>query len=392
MALTNMRHWYLSRAQAAGGSVTPVGDSRLTLVQAGMQPGGWKAVLPFPASARDVAALPAGPEAVWTSVGASLCDADVRDALKRRGFEYSACAVTMARRAHTPLALRQTPAGMVLRPLGGMELSETTHHPSYGCLEQPAAQASWRAARRLAAGTRPAQLPLGAFLGDTLVATVTLHADGDSIGIYDVATLPEHRGRGYASWILGQALHLASQTWPFQPQVLQNDIGLVPLYERHDFVRVGVIEHWVLPAGRAPAAQYATSTALESLATAAVLEDMPACDALLAQRPELARQALPSGATALHLAAYNGSALATRRLIQAGADVAAPDRGHESSPLGWALFGLSEDGPPFKREQLRTAELLVGAGAPLGNEEQELARALGADCVRRLQGAADAHA
>jgi len=386
MVQANMRHWYLRRAEAAGGESTPVGGSLMTRVAEGLKPGGWKATLPFPLANSDLTQLPPVAETLWATVGEPISPPGWREALKQRGFDYGACAVTMAREAGAPTRLPKQPT-LTLRDLQQVDLPQSTWHPSYGPLDQPEGQATWRAARSLASGERPTQKLLGGFLADTLVVTATLHDDGQSVGLYDIATLLEQRNQGFASWIVAQALALADATWPGRPLVLQNDVGLVPLYEGHGFSRVGFIEHWFLPPGRAQLLTSDVEVAMEALATAVVLEDLPACDALLANCPDLARAELPAGGTALHLAAFSGSAQAVRRLIDAGADPGTPDREHESTPLQWALYGLSQDGPPFKRAQAQAAQLLLAAGAAFEAEDQEDARALGEDLLQRLLGA-----
>jgi ankyrin repeat protein len=71
-----------------------------------------------------------------------------------------------------------------------------------------------------------------------------------------------------------------------------------------------------------------------------------------------------SGETALHAAAYAGSADTARMLIEHGADIDARDTEWSSPPLEWALVGSGEQpdtapGPDW----VRTVAVLLDAGA-----------------------------
>ena len=70
------------------------------------------------------------------------------------------------------------------------------------------------------------------------------------------------------------------------------------------------------------------------------------------------------GGTALHAAAYAGSAEAVRLLLARGADLEARDATWDSTPLDWACVGSGErptDNP--RPDWLATAAALLGAGA-----------------------------
>ncbi len=73
------------------------------------------------------------------------------------------------------------------------------------------------------------------------------------------------------------------------------------------------------------------------------------------------------GATALHAAAYNGSAETVRLLLHRGADVAARDTSWDSTPLDWAAVGSGER-PRGNRaaDWLATVRALLEHGASTG--------------------------
>jgi ankyrin repeat protein len=72
------------------------------------------------------------------------------------------------------------------------------------------------------------------------------------------------------------------------------------------------------------------------------------------------------GATALHAAAYAGSAETVSRLLARGADLSARDTRWQSPPLEWALVGSGEvpDSAPAP-DWVATVTLLLDAGASL---------------------------
>jgi hypothetical protein len=70
------------------------------------------------------------------------------------------------------------------------------------------------------------------------------------------------------------------------------------------------------------------------------------------------------GGTALHAAAYSGSASTVRLLIGRGADLEARDTSWDSTPLVWAIVGSGER--PASNSQpdwVATAAALLDAGA-----------------------------
>ena len=70
------------------------------------------------------------------------------------------------------------------------------------------------------------------------------------------------------------------------------------------------------------------------------------------------------GGTALHAAAYSGSASTARLLIDRGADIEARDTHWDSSPLDWAVVGSGERPVTNPRPNwVATVRLLIEAGA-----------------------------
>ncbi len=70
------------------------------------------------------------------------------------------------------------------------------------------------------------------------------------------------------------------------------------------------------------------------------------------------------GGTALHAAAYSGSASTARLLIDRGADIEARDTHWDSSPLDWAVVGSGERPVTNPRpDWVATVRLLIEAGA-----------------------------
>lgn len=100
--------------------------------------------------------------------------------------------------------------------------------------------------------------------------------------------------------------------------------------------------------------------------------------------PEVARLLLEAGArtdlrgllgeTALHWAAYTGSAELVARLLARGAPLDATDDRYRATPLGWALHGWANGPPPAGESGHRDVVLaLVRAGAAVEPEWRALA-------------------
>jgi GNAT superfamily N-acetyltransferase len=85
----------------------------------------------------------------------------------------------------------------------------------------------------------PAMHVLGGWVGDELVATSMAYVT-DVLGVFGVATLPAHRGRGAGRAMTTAALAVA----PDRPAVLQPTAPAESLYRRLGFADVGRFAHW----------------------------------------------------------------------------------------------------------------------------------------------------
>lgn len=85
----------------------------------------------------------------------------------------------------------------------------------------------------------------GAFEGEAPVGCVGTIAVGEDCCVTGVATPPEHRGRGIASWLMAHVLADA-RAEGFSSASLQATRAGGPLYERIGFRDLGFIEMWEL--------------------------------------------------------------------------------------------------------------------------------------------------
>lgn len=85
----------------------------------------------------------------------------------------------------------------------------------------------------------------GAYEGEAPVGCVGTIAIGEDCCITGVATPPEHRGRGIASWLMARALAEA-RAGGFASASLQATEAGAPLYERIGFRDLGFVEMWEL--------------------------------------------------------------------------------------------------------------------------------------------------
>jgi GNAT superfamily N-acetyltransferase len=86
----------------------------------------------------------------------------------------------------------------------------------------------------------------GAFLdGEPVGCVGTIDAGDGDCCVSGVATPPEHRGRGVASWLLWQVLREARENGSETASLRATSAG-APLYERLGFRDVGFVEMWEL--------------------------------------------------------------------------------------------------------------------------------------------------
>src|ERR1700761_676211 len=84
--------------------------------------------------------------------------------------------------------------------------------------------------------------------------------------------------------------------------------------------------------------------ALEKLIEAAKRGDLVAVEAILHEHAGLINQKDPTGATALHYAAFGGYRDVVRALVRQGADINARDGKFGATPAGWAIEYMREMG------------------------------------------------
>jgi ankyrin repeat protein len=94
----------------------------------------------------------------------------------------------------------------------------------------------------------------------------------------------------------------------------------------------------------------------------AALETMLACGFDVAATDDM-------GATALHWAAFTGTAAAARVLLAHGAPVDVRDRTYNASPLGWADYAACNRTNP-DGDYTGVAQLLIEAGVPLPSDDE----------------------
>jgi GNAT superfamily N-acetyltransferase len=85
----------------------------------------------------------------------------------------------------------------------------------------------------------------GAYAGETPVGCLGTIVVGDDCCVTGVATPPEHRGRGIASWLLARVLAEARGDGLLSASLQATKAG-APLYERIGFRDLGFIEMWEL--------------------------------------------------------------------------------------------------------------------------------------------------
>jgi GNAT superfamily N-acetyltransferase len=84
-----------------------------------------------------------------------------------------------------------------------------------------------------------------AYAGDEAISCIGAIEVGDDLCVTGVATPPEHRGRGVASWLLCRALAAARERG-LRTASLQATKAGAPIYERLGFRAFGYVEMWEL--------------------------------------------------------------------------------------------------------------------------------------------------
>ncbi len=171
---------------------------------------------------------------VWDSAWAQELGAE----LEGLGLQCNEVNAAMFRSLDPPPARRDMPTGFAVRPA----LSETDVEQFGQVLSQlfGASQESRHVAeyfRRLDLAqlgqSSPMRLYLGQLQGE-LVSTGALFLDGPTAGIYDLATLEEHRGEGFGTAVFGfllqEALRLGCRR-----AVLQASLDGLGIYRRAGF-------------------------------------------------------------------------------------------------------------------------------------------------------------
>lgn len=84
---------------------------------------------------------------------------------------------------------------------------------------------------------------LNGHVGDRIVTTSAVCLHGEIAGVYDVATLPSHRGRGLGEAMTWQAMRVAADAGARVVSLQPSPMGL-PIYNRMGFDRVGAFRQW----------------------------------------------------------------------------------------------------------------------------------------------------
>lgn len=85
----------------------------------------------------------------------------------------------------------------------------------------------------------------GAYAGEEAIGCIGTIEIGDDCCVTGVATPPEHRGGGVASWLLWRALAAARDRGLLTASLQATRVG-APLYERLGFADFGFVEMWEL--------------------------------------------------------------------------------------------------------------------------------------------------
>lgn len=155
--------------------------------------------------------------------------------LAARGHSLDGAPRAMALDLDDLAAEPPTPEGVELRPLDG-DAAAALNDRAYGYEEGAFADAF--------AGGTVVRWHGAVAAGEPLACVGTIDA-GEDCGVSGVATPPEHRGRGLASWLLWQALAGARDRDHRSASLRASKAG-APLYERLGFRDLGFVEMWEL--------------------------------------------------------------------------------------------------------------------------------------------------
>jgi len=163
--------------------------------------------------------------------------------------EDRASAAALERRGHrldgAPRAMALDLAGLATEPRRPQVVEQVSLEPADGAVLNARAYGYDDSDLAAGFGAGAGIRWLGASeAGEPLACVGTIDA-GDDCCVTGVATPPEHRGRGLASWLLWQALAEARERGLASASLRASRAG-APLYERLGFRDLGFVELWEL--------------------------------------------------------------------------------------------------------------------------------------------------
>jgi GNAT superfamily N-acetyltransferase len=163
-------------------------------------------------------------------------DRETAELLARRGHLLDAAPRAMAMElSATPIEVPAAPTGVEPGPIDALVAAELNDR-AYGYGED---------GFRAGLGGETSIRWLGAYAEDEPVGCVGAIEIGDDCCVTGVATPPEHRGRGIASWLRLRALAAASAQGALTASLQATKAG-APIYERLGFEDFGFVEMWEL--------------------------------------------------------------------------------------------------------------------------------------------------
>lgn len=162
-------------------------------------------------------------------------DRETARLLGERGHQLDAEPRAMAMELVDPVEVPAAPAGVEPGPVEAPVAAELNDR-AYGYAED-----GFRAGL---AGETPIRWHGAYSAGEALGCVGTIEV-GDDCCVTGVATPPEHRGRGIASWLMLRALAEAREQGALTASLQATKAG-APIYERLGFVDFGFVEMWEL--------------------------------------------------------------------------------------------------------------------------------------------------